>query len=177
MSLTALPLVNYFSRLCLSHCGPAATEVQKLGIQKGDVVGILARNTRELFESHWAVPMPQAVLLTCADSRPGRRLCLVVSNTVPFTNFVYGRGPGWCRFRGLYHLQCARYSNAVVGFCRSRPGCHRCCVRRFNFRLDAETIRYSLEFAKAKVFFVDSAFAGPVKEARARASETRRAVL
>lgn len=72
--------------------------VQKLGVKKGDVVGVIARNTRELFECHYAVPMSQGVLLT------------------------------------------------------------------FNFRLDAETIRYSLEFAKAKVFLVDSAFAGAVKE-------------
>eukprot|EP00929_Paragymnodinium_shiwhaense_P111383 TRINITY_DN7936_c0_g1_i1.p1 TRINITY_DN7936_c0_g1~~TRINITY_DN7936_c0_g1_i1.p1 ORF type:complete len:583 (-),score=100.56 TRINITY_DN7936_c0_g1_i1:344-2023(-) len=47
------------------HSTSVATAlVQRYGIKRGDVVAILARNTVQLFESHYAVPMSQGVLLT-----------------------------------------------------------------------------------------------------------------
>eukprot|EP00929_Paragymnodinium_shiwhaense_P014382 TRINITY_DN122286_c0_g1_i1.p1 TRINITY_DN122286_c0_g1~~TRINITY_DN122286_c0_g1_i1.p1 ORF type:complete len:576 (-),score=110.41 TRINITY_DN122286_c0_g1_i1:167-1834(-) len=47
------------------HSKSVATSlVQRFGIKKGDVVGVLARNIVPIFECHYAVPMAQAVLLT-----------------------------------------------------------------------------------------------------------------
>jgi len=42
----------------------ATSLVQRYGIRKGDVVGIIARNIEPLFEAHYAIPMSQGVLLT-----------------------------------------------------------------------------------------------------------------
>ena len=46
------------------RCVRASSALRKLGVEKGDVVSVLALNTPEIFEAHYAVNMAGAVLNT-----------------------------------------------------------------------------------------------------------------
>jgi len=46
------------------HCCQLASALQKIGIEKGDTVSVLAFNTPELFDVHFGVPLSGAVLNT-----------------------------------------------------------------------------------------------------------------
>ncbi len=46
------------------RCHALAAELTRLGVKPGDVVSVLAPNTAEMFEAHFAVAMASAVLNT-----------------------------------------------------------------------------------------------------------------
>ena len=47
-----------------NRCTKFASALEKIGIGKGDTVSVMACNTPEIFEAHYAVPMTGAVLNT-----------------------------------------------------------------------------------------------------------------
>ncbi|GIT73125.1 MAG: hypothetical protein Ct9H300mP28_29390 [Pseudomonadota bacterium] len=55
---------RYNWRQCRERCIRIASSLVKHGIGLGDTVAVLAFNTPEMFESHFAVPMTGAVLNT-----------------------------------------------------------------------------------------------------------------
>ena len=55
---------RYNWRQCRERCLRIASSLVKSGIGLGDTVSVLAFNTPEMFESHFAVPMTGAVLNT-----------------------------------------------------------------------------------------------------------------
>ena len=55
---------SYNWRQCRERCIRIASSLAKSGIGLGDTVAVLAFNTPEMFESHFAVPMTGAVLNT-----------------------------------------------------------------------------------------------------------------
>ena len=46
------------------RCIKFASALEKIGIEKGDTVSVMAFNTPEIFEAHYSVPMTGAVLNT-----------------------------------------------------------------------------------------------------------------